>query len=300
MSRVLVGVDAGGSTTVAAVERDGAPVVVHTGGAANARVTGIGAAALAIGDAVEAALRGDAPDAIAIGAAGAGRPDVAGGIARAIEARFAPARVCVEEDVWIALRAAIPHGDGAVLVAGTGSIAAAEIAGARARIGGHGYLLGDDGSGYAIGSAAVRALLRALDGRQGFESLFDALLEQLDAKDAADVIARGYAPGGTAAIAACAETVIARADAGERTATKIVQSAALELAELVKALLRKADCASREIPLAFSGGLLATNSMLTFLLETRLSHDAPHLHVGKHGPEPYAGALARARELLES
>ena len=54
MSRVLVGVDAGGSTTVAAVERDGAPVVVHTGGAANARVTGIGAAALAIGDAVEA------------------------------------------------------------------------------------------------------------------------------------------------------------------------------------------------------------------------------------------------------
>ena len=202
--------------------------------------------------------------------------------------------------MWIALRAAIPHGDGAVLVAGTGSIAAAEIAGARARIGGHGYLLGDDGSGYAIGSAAVRALLRALDGRQGFESLFDALLEQLDAKDAADVIARGYAPGGTAAIAACAETVIARADAGERTATKIVQSAALELAELVKALLRKADCASREIPLAFSGGLLATNSMLTFLLETRLSHDAPHLHVVKHGPEPYAGALARARELLES
>jgi N-acetylglucosamine kinase-like BadF-type ATPase len=161
-------------------------------------------------------------------------------------------------------------------------------------------LLGDDGSGYAIGSAAVRALLRALDGRQPLEPLFDALLEQLGCKDAADVIARAYDPGGTAAIAACAATVIARADAGERTATKIVQSAALELADLVKALLRKTDCASRELPLAFSGGLLASNSMLTFLLETRLSHDAPHLHIVKRAPEPYFGALARARELVES
>ncbi|MGR4064394.1 MAG: hypothetical protein ACLQPV_02990, partial [Vulcanimicrobiaceae bacterium] len=129
--------------------------------------------------------------------------------------------------------------------------------------------------------------------------LFDALLEEFGAADATGVIARAYDPGGTAAIAACAALVIARADAGERTASKIVQTAALELADLVKALLRKADCASREIPLAFSGGLLATNSTLTFLLETRLSHDAPHLRIVKHPPEPYAGALARARELVE-
>ncbi|MGR4064142.1 MAG: BadF/BadG/BcrA/BcrD ATPase family protein, partial [Vulcanimicrobiaceae bacterium] len=120
MPRVFVGVDAGGTTTVAAVERDGAPLRVHTGGAANARVAGAAAASRVIGDAIAAALDGARPDAISIGAAGAGRADVASEIERAIRERCTSARVRVEEDVWIALRAAIPHGDGAVLVAGTG------------------------------------------------------------------------------------------------------------------------------------------------------------------------------------
>src|SRR5215217_1934342 len=60
-----------------------------------------------------------------------------------------------------------------------------DAAGRNARAGGHGYLLGDEGSGYWIGREAVRAALRAADGtgpptvlaalvQEAFESLVGA------------------------------------------------------------------------------------------------------------------------------
>jgi glucosamine kinase len=55
---------------------------------------------------------------------------------------------------------------GAVLIAGTGTIAAWIADGeVRHRIDGHGWLVGDDGSGFWLGRQAVRAVLAELDGR---------------------------------------------------------------------------------------------------------------------------------------
>ena len=49
-----------------------------------------------------------------------------------------------------------------VVIAGTGSGAAGrDAAGRTVRVGGHGFLLGDEGGGYWIGREAVRAALRA-------------------------------------------------------------------------------------------------------------------------------------------
>jgi len=77
-----------------------------------------------------------------------------------------------------------------------------------------------------------------------------------------------------------------------------VQTAALELFELVRALCRAADVDSRPLPLVFSGGLLRRNSLLTYLIETRIANELPHLRLIKDGPEPHFGALALARGLL--
>jgi N-acetylglucosamine kinase-like BadF-type ATPase len=55
---------------------------------------------------------------------------------------------------------------GAVLIAGTGTIAAWIADGeVKHRIDGHGWLVGDDGSGFWLGRQAVRAVLAELDGR---------------------------------------------------------------------------------------------------------------------------------------
>ena len=69
------------------------------------------------------------------------------------------ARVVVVNDALVALEAAIPGGPGVVIISGTGSIAyGRNAAGEAARAGGWGYVLGDEGSGYWIGRAALRAV----------------------------------------------------------------------------------------------------------------------------------------------
>jgi glucosamine kinase len=300
MPRVVVGVDAGGTRTIAAVTRGDETPRTHAGPGANPNVVGVAAAVDAIATTVTALLNGDAPDAIVVGSAGAGRATTAEAMAVALRARFPGARVAVTHDLQIALRAAIPHGDGIVLVAGTGSAAYAEIDGRAFKMGGGGYAIGDEGSGYSIGAAALRLLRRAFEERAPHDALTRALVEFTRADNVNGLNAYAYEAASTpTAVAAVAPIVLERADAGERSAMKIVQPAALELFELVRALCRAAHVESRALPLAFSGGLLQRNSVLTYLIETRLTNELPHMHVVKGGAAPHLAALAQARALLE-
>ncbi|MGC1381583.1 MAG: BadF/BadG/BcrA/BcrD ATPase family protein [Candidatus Baltobacteraceae bacterium] len=235
--------------------------------------------------------------AIAVGTAGAGTPEMQQAMAAALAGRFPGTRIVVTDDASIALRAAIPHGDGFLLIAGTGSIAFAEIQGVARRAGGYGYLLGDEGSGFAIGAAALALMLRVFEGRARREPMAAALAKRIDAQNPRDAIARIYqSPAPVAAIAACAPLVLEHAARGEPGARKIVQRAALELFELLSGIAKGLEDDS--LPLAFSGGLLRSNNLLTYLLETRIANEFPNLCVVKSAAEPYLGALVRARGLL--
>ena len=295
---IVVGVDAGGSRTLAAAAHDNDEPRTFAGDAANLQVCGVERAAETIAAAVANVLAGEPADAIAVGAAGAGRPETAQALAAALRARFPGARVAVGDDARIALRGAVPQGDGIVLISGTGSIAYAEIGGRSFRAGGAGHALGDEGSGYAIGSAALKLLLRAFEGRAPRDPLLDALATRIGAASVHEVVAFAYGGSVPATVASVAPIVLEFADAGERSANKIVQAAALELFELVRAVCRMAGAGATELPLAFAGGLLRANSVLTYLIETRIANELPHLHVVKGGADPYFGALAQARELL--
>ncbi len=297
--RVVVGVDAGGSRTIAAAARGGEQPHTFTGEAANPSVLGIDGAVDAIAGAVAGALRDDTASAIVVGAAGAGNAEIASAMMHALRARFPDALVAVTHDARIALRGAIPGGDGIVLIAGTGSLAYAELGGRSFRAGGGGYALGDEGSGFAIGSAALRLLLRLFEGRGASNPLLEALASHTGAAGARELLSYVYG-GGTpvATVAAIAPIVLKFANEGERSANKIVQAAALELFELVRAVCGLAGAGAVELPLAFSGGLLRTNGVLSYLIEVRIAGDLPYLRIVKNGGDPYAGALAEARALL--
>lgn len=301
--RVAVGVDAGGSGVVVDgdVNDDRTLVVVES---ANPNAVGLDRAAATIVGAIVSWLQLDGPrhpGSIVVGAAGAGRDDVAAAIRHAIEQTFPAARVLVVDDARIALRAAVPQGDGIVLVAGTGSIAYGEFGGSPYRAGGYGYLLGDEGSGYAIGTAAVRLLLRSFEGRVPSDPLLETLAVDLRAGNATDVIRAVYDnESPVARVARLAGIVIAHADLGERSATKLVQTAAQELFELVRYVWRMANPGEREIPLGLTGGLLTENSMLKFLLETRIANELPHARIERGAIVPVTGAVRLARELLEA
>ncbi len=297
--RTAVGVDAGGTSTTAIASRDGVAGKPSSAEPANASSRGVAAAAEAIARAIDGALGGDHPAAIFVGAAGAGHDDVATALTAALAMRYASVKIVVRDDALIALRSGVRQGDGIVLIAGTGSIAYAEIDGKAHRSGGYGYLLGDEGSGFAIGNAAARLFARALDDRAPRDLLVEAVGAHLgvsSARGLADRIYRGGNP--VAELAGLAPIVLDHAARGERSAAKIVQSAALELGDLLKAITRKSGSAERELPIVFAGGLLRTNSLLTFLLETRISNELPSMHVVKGSPDPCAGALALAEAML--
>jgi N-acetylglucosamine kinase-like BadF-type ATPase len=298
-SGVAVGVDAGGSTTMVAVSQGGAFVHEVEGPAANATTLGVDDAADAIVTTVRKALAKRRADAVFVGAAGSGREQVARTLEELIGNAFRGARVVVGNDAAIALRAAVPDGPGAVVVAGTGSVAYAENGDRQVRVGGLGHRIGDEGSAFAIGMAAVRHSGRVLDGRARRDETSELVARTLDASDRDAYIAALYdSPIVPARFAAMAPSIIAFAGKGNFIATRIVQEASQELGSLVKSAVTQAGLIDASPAIVLAGGLLRENSLLTFLLETRVVGDVPGAQVVRGGGGSARGALRLAETLL--
>jgi N-acetylglucosamine kinase-like BadF-type ATPase len=129
--------------------------------------------------------------------------------------------------------------------------------GRTARAGGWGYLLGDEGSGYALVLAGLQAVARAADGRGPGTSLTEGFLAKLNLAQADQFIAAVYRGGlDRTALAALAPVVFEAAGAGDAVATAIVAQGAQQLADLVAAAIGKVALEQDSLPLALSGGVL--------------------------------------------
>jgi N-acetylglucosamine kinase-like BadF-type ATPase len=303
-ARLCIGVDAGGSSTVAALARDGAFERIVRGGPANATTRGVAGAAEAIRGLVAELAGAEMPSVLYVGAAGAGRPHTAKALQAALSAHFPVTRIQIEDDAAIALRAGVPAGPGIVLVAGTGSLAYAENGDRRVRVGGAGYLLGDEGSGFSIGLAAAKLLARVYDGRARADETTEFVARELAAGDRFALLDALYGERfEVARIAALAKGVVALASAGNRAATKIAQAAAADLGDLVKVAAQQADLLEASPAVALAGGLVSENSLLTFVLETRIAGDIPGVsivRVAAGGEGPARAALRFALATLDA
>ncbi len=145
---------------------------------------------------------------------------------------------------------------------------------------------------------AVKLCGRVLDGRANRDETTDLVVRALGTADREAYVAALYdrAPD-PAQIASLAPSVIAFAGKGNRASTKIVQQAAQELGDLVKAALRAVNLLEASPRIAFAGGLFRENSLLSFLLETRLNGDVAGAAIVKGGDEPVRGALRLAERL---
>lgn len=294
---VLAGADAGGTGTRAAIG-DGLVVrAVAQGPGGAVRPGRVLAAAGAIAGVVRQALMaaGEAEaDALVVGAAGAGREPERGELEHALRAERLARRVRVTTDVALALEGAFGEGPGIVVSAGTGSIAVARLPGGETRrTGGYGWQMGDEGSGYAIGRAALAAVSRALDGRGAPTPLLDLVLQRARCRDAEGLV-RWAGSAGPAEVAGLAPVVFRAADHGDPTAQGIADFAARELAQMVGAL-RQHFAEAPPVPVALAGGLLATGGALRERLVSRL--EGTGVSVAPEPPDPLLGALALAARL---
>ncbi|MEX2536843.1 MAG: BadF/BadG/BcrA/BcrD ATPase family protein [Trueperaceae bacterium] len=180
-------------------------------------------------------------------------------LARAFD--LPPQSVRVVNDMQIAYRSVFEPERGVLVYAGTGSIACCELKdGTLLRTGGHGYLIDDAGGGFWIGSAALRAVLRAADnGDELAGPLAGEIRKALDAATWPEIRAAVYG-GGRSKVASLAPAVGAAAAAGDRQALDILGQAGMELADLALPVVRRVG---RQLPVAFAGGVARLGPALT-------------------------------------
>jgi glucosamine kinase len=272
----MIGADVGGTKTAVAVSRDGKIAGRAEGPGAAVRPGRALASASTIIEVVRAALSAAGQlqgDVLVVGAAGAGREPERDELRTALRNENIASHVMVTTDIEIALAGAFENGPGIVVSAGTGSVAVGrDQKGTRHRIGGYGWQMGDEGSGYAIGRASLGAVSRARDGRSPPTALSDRILQATRSADF-DALVRWAAGASPAEVAALAPHVLAVAAGGDTLAKGIAEYAARELSQLAICLLPKMEL-TPPVPVAVTGGLLVPDQPLRRALLAKLREES--------------------------
>ncbi|MFK0193451.1 N-acetylglucosamine kinase [Kitasatospora sp. NPDC090308] len=312
-ARLVLGLDVGGtSTRVLVADLDGRVLGAARGAGGNPVAHGPEVAAKEIGDTVRAALAGLDPGRVAAGVIGLAGGLVArpafGGLWDALGLGAHPVLV---SDVLLAHAAGTSAPDGNVVLSGTGGMAA-EVRGHELTrtADGHGWLLGDRGSGVWLGREAVSATLTAIDRDEPLTGLAAAVAGALtgpvgpvgpegreglggsgdDLRSALITAVHGQAP---TRLARLAPVVLERAGAGDPTALTLVARAADHLLDTL-GLLRARGCA---LPIVLAGGLLSTPTPLAARLRPLLAARWPDAPLRPAGNGAGAAAWLAARSL---
>jgi N-acetylmuramic acid 6-phosphate etherase len=307
-SSLVLGIDGGGSHTVALLATRTADnwTILGRGasGPSNLQAVGKERALAALDDAVTnaflAANLARCPVRCAcLGLAGADRLDDQRVIREWAEGAYLADKVDITNDAAILLAAGTPQGWGLALIAGTGSIAFGRNPdGQRARAGGWGYLLGDEGSAYALVMAGLRAVVRAADGRGPATRLTERFLAQLGLTQPQELVAAVYRGGRSRAdLAALAPLVLEVAEKDE-VAGSIVDREAQELARAGEAVMRQFRWQG-PIPTALAGGLLVRSEVYRQRVLNALTNLGVSAYPIAAVEEPARGAVQLAVTALQ-
>ena len=272
---LAIGIDGGGSHTVALLARvackengvcEWSIAGRGEGGPCNRHAVGETRALLALDQAVASAfanadIEPRMVDTACLGMAGVDRADDLALIKGWHEQAGLAKHVEITNDANLLLAAGTPDGWGVALVAGTGSIAFGRSRDGRTeRAGGWGFILGDEGSAYAIVTAALRAAARAADQRGEQTLLLERFLVRLQLKQASELIPTIYSGGWDRARLATLAPLVMEAAITDKVAQAIVADAAHELALAAATVARKLDLSRQKLPLAMTGGVILANA----------------------------------------
>jgi N-acetylglucosamine kinase-like BadF-type ATPase len=295
----VLGIDAGGTKTVCLLADDQGRIVSEARrSGANLQAVGELEVEKVLHEVMEEAIgeRSVMPAVVCLGIAGVDRPDDSA-VIRGIMKRIGyKARIVVVNDALVALEAGAPGKPGVVVISGTGSISYGRDAnGKAARSGGWGYVLGDEGSGYWIGRAALRAVLREADRRGPATILSGLLLEHFGVTEAQGLIHHVYntnlKPSAIGALATCVQAAFSQ---GDEVAVGILRGAANELEASALSVARRLELIGQPFVFILAGGIFRAVPWLQQELERRLPIAAPGSDVRPLDREPATGAVAIA------
>ena len=273
-TRLYLGIDGGGTKTEFVLADETGKILRRTVlGASNPNDVGFSAMQEVLRQGMMEVSGEYAPESIAVfaGIAGGTTSDVAEKI-HAFLSRFGFAEVKNGSDAQNAISAGLGTADGVAVIMGTGSVAFAQVAGKLHRIGGYGYLLGDAGSGYALGRDAILAALQQEDGSGEKTALYPLVLKKCGGERVLPALGEFYR-GGKTYIAGYAPLLFEAARSGDGVATAILKAQMKEIAKLIVGGAKKLK--SDTVSVVICGGLAtAHQDMILPLLKGYLA-DGP-------------------------
>jgi N-acetylglucosamine kinase-like BadF-type ATPase len=171
--------------------------------------------------------------------------------------------IIAESDFMAAHAGAFGGGPGIIVNAGTGVFGFGRTAnGENIRVGGWGYLLGDEGSGFAIAQAALIAALKDWDGRGPQTALRPIFEKHFNVTSIELIISQIYSSDfDRGKFAELAPLVFDAAGQGDVVANEIVRHAGRELGLLVRAAQNRGQW-QFPIPLVLIGNLFRRRDVL--------------------------------------
>lgn len=282
--RYVVGVDGGGTKTTAAVLGEDLGLLgSSTAGPANHRSVGMEAASGSIAHAVTEALHVAQVQlsqvaVVTMCLAGFDTDLDLPVPQRAVRVLEYEGPCVLENDVVGAWAGSTEAQEGVVVIAGTGATALGMNShGELWRTDGWDYVLGDAGSGYAIGLEGIRAAIKTLDGRMNAGKLAEALGTVYGVSDA-DMMRRlvDSTRFGKFEIASFASHVSECAAAGDTAARTILAQAGRDLADDATAIIRRLRMEEDTFPVCTVGSVFKSVPWVTESFRSSITAVAPH------------------------
>jgi len=294
MSLTVLGIDAGGTKTQAAViDEAGRVLGLGWGGPANTVFVRRSTARASLRRAVREAIRASGIsqfDVLAL-AVLCPREDALSAAASAAAYR----RVCFygESDIAFA-RAGLAPGFGIAVIAGTGSnVTGFGPNGSRCQVGGWGALLGDEGSAFDIALRGLKAAIRAHDGRGPGTQLLQRAHDHFRICRLWELVRICYTnPMPRHIISGFAEHVAAAAMDGDSVASAILQEAGRSLAADALYVAEALFSRDQRFPVVLSGGVFRAGDLVARPIREAFAEGFPNADVHIPNTEP---AVAAAR-----
>ncbi len=298
----VLGVDGGGTKTACVISDTGGRLLgAGIGGSSNYLTVGEEEAKRSIKVAVQKATEKSSVripkfGVAYLGMAGAGRPSGVKVIRGMVESLGLADKLVIDTDAAIALAGATACNPGVVVISGTGSIAfGINKDGERGRVGGWGYILGDEGSGYDIGRKGLTAALRAYDGRGQETVLLRRLMGRLEVSDVDELVDHVYLGGvKIGEVSSLTPLIVEVAREGDVVSKKILDDAVEELSSAAITLIRKLNMASEGFELALMGGLFKVKDLIADPVQKKIKKFAPQCKIITPKFKPAVGAALMA------
>jgi N-acetylmuramic acid 6-phosphate etherase len=207
------------------------------------------------------------------------------------------AKIVTGSDRDSGLAAALDHGDGIVVNAGSGSSVTGRRGHRIERAGGWGHILGDAGGGFFLSIEALRLILREYDLHRG-EMQFTAKILHALSLNNLDELVRWAQTADKMEIAMLAPVVFEAAAGGDVRVNEIVEEGARVLCEYTEAVASRLHLLAPKV--ALMGGLFYRDSIYTHAFRRRVKKNLPDARVTTAKRPPELGAAWLAAEMRDS